>query len=89
MGIAPSRLGIDLNLRDMNGHDVLKKWRLAKVAAIAHMLVLELSNMSFFMRFTRQNSCSVVGSGGETGCTQTMLREWWAERSAIEATREP
>ncbi len=28
----------------------------------------------------RPNSCSVVGTGGFTGCTQAMLREWFAAR---------
>jgi hypothetical protein len=28
----------------------------------------------------RPNSCSVVGSFGQTGCTQQMLRNWTAER---------
>lgn len=31
-------------------------------------------------RFTRPNSCSAIGSGGQTGCTQAMLRQWFAER---------
>lgn len=31
-------------------------------------------------RDTRPNSCSVVGTFGQTGCTQQMLREWRAER---------
>lgn len=31
-------------------------------------------------RPTRPDSCSVVGSGGFTGCTQAMLREWFAAR---------
>ena len=31
-------------------------------------------------RETRPNSCSVVGTGGFTGCTQAMLREWCASR---------
>ena len=26
------------------------------------------------------NTCSVVGTGGQTGCTQAMLRAWAAER---------
>jgi hypothetical protein len=26
------------------------------------------------------NSCSVVGSNGQTGCTQAMLRQWFEER---------
>jgi hypothetical protein len=31
-------------------------------------------------RVMRSNSCSVVGTGGFTGCTQAMLREWFAAR---------
>lgn len=30
------------------------------------------------------NTCSVVGSGGQTGCTQAMMRTWFAERRALE-----
>ncbi|HEV7658539.1 MAG TPA: hypothetical protein VGO55_01715 [Allosphingosinicella sp.] len=33
----------------------------------------------------RPNSCSVVGSGGQTGCMQTMIRQWFAERAARRA----
>lgn len=33
-------------------------------------------------RFTRPNSCSVVGSGGQTGCTAAMIRQWFLERQA-------
>jgi hypothetical protein len=33
-------------------------------------------------RDSRPNSCSVVGSNGQTGCTQQMIREWRAERRA-------
>ncbi len=28
----------------------------------------------------RPNSCSVVGTGGQTGCTEAMIRQWFAER---------
>lgn len=31
----------------------------------------------------RPNSCSVNGSGGFTGCTQAMLRQWFAERRGL------
>ncbi|WP_206185455.1 hypothetical protein [Sphingosinicella sp. CPCC 101087] len=31
-------------------------------------------------RDSRPNSCSVVGSFGQTGCTQQMLRQWHDER---------
>lgn len=31
-------------------------------------------------RVGRPNSCSVVGTSGQTGCTQAMLRNWFAWR---------
>lgn len=31
------------------------------------------------------NSCSAVGSGGQTGCTMEMLRQWFAERQTAKA----
>lgn len=40
-------------------------------------------------RFSRPDSCLVVGTGGQTGCTQAMLRQWWAERRAAAANAEP
>jgi hypothetical protein len=33
-------------------------------------------------RDTRPNSCSVVGTWGQSGCFQQMIRQWWAERRA-------
>lgn len=36
-------------------------------------------------RDTRPNSCSVVGSFGQTGCTQAMIRQWIAERRMMES----
>lgn len=33
-------------------------------------------------RDSRPGSCSVVGSGGQTGCTQMMIRQWYDERRA-------
>ena len=29
------------------------------------------------------NTCSVVGSGGQTGCTQAMLHQWYLERQEM------
>ena len=34
------------------------------------------------MRYTRPNSCSAVGTNGQTGCTQAMIRQWWLDRQA-------
>lgn len=39
-------------------------------------------------RDTRPNGCSVVGSWGQTGCTQMMIRQWWLERRAEQARRD-
>lgn len=36
-------------------------------------------------RWTRPNSCSVVGTGGQSGCTAEMLRRWYLERKAMAA----
>jgi len=36
-------------------------------------------------RATRPNSCSVVGSGGQTGCTAEMLRQWQLQKQAQKA----
>lgn len=36
-------------------------------------------------RPSRPNSCSVVGTGGQTGCTAAMLRAWFDERRATQA----
>jgi hypothetical protein len=33
----------------------------------------------------RPNSCSVVGSFGQSGCTQAMIRQWYAERRQQQA----
>lgn len=31
-------------------------------------------------RFTRPNSCTAIGAGGQTGCTQAMIHQWYLER---------
>jgi hypothetical protein len=36
-------------------------------------------------RHMRPDSCSTVGSGGFTGCTAAMIRQWYAERRARRA----
>ena len=36
-------------------------------------------------RDSRPNSCSVVGTAGQTGCREELLRQWHAERRAPRA----
>ena len=38
-------------------------------------------------RFTRPNSCSVVGSWGQTGCLADAIRQWSADRRAARSAR--
>ena len=33
-------------------------------------------------RFTLPGSCTAVGFGGQSGCTQAMIRQWFLERRA-------
>jgi len=44
--------------------------------------------MNTLTRFSRPNSCSVVGSGGQTGCTSVMLDKWFAERRAMKSAEK-
>lgn len=40
-------------------------------------------------RFTMPGSCTAVGTFGQTGCTQAMLRQWFLERRAMRAGQQP
>jgi hypothetical protein len=40
----------------------------------------QVAELEDAQRDSRPNSCSVVGSFGQTGCTQQMLRQWHDER---------
>ncbi len=33
-------------------------------------------------RFTRPGSCTAIGSFGQSGCTEAMLRQWFEDRQA-------
>ncbi|HET9639691.1 MAG TPA: hypothetical protein VFP12_10825 [Allosphingosinicella sp.] len=44
-----------------------------------------VAEMEEATRFTRPNSCSVVGSWGQTGCLESAIRNWVAERRATRA----
>lgn len=39
-----------------------------------------VDSMEDIARTGRPNSCSVVGSNGQSGCTMAMLRQWFDER---------
>ena len=39
-------------------------------------------------RYTRPNSCSVVGSWGQTGCWNMNIRNWSSERRAMQVERD-
>jgi hypothetical protein len=41
----------------------------------------QVSQMEEATRFTRPNSCSTVGSGGQSGCFAQSIRQWFADRS--------
>ncbi len=49
-------------------------------AAIAQSWTSAVETLDEQARVMRPNSCSVVGTGGFTGCTQAMLRDWFAAR---------
>jgi hypothetical protein len=44
-----------------------------------------VAEMEEATRFTKPNSCSTVGSWGQTGCLEAAIRNWFAERRATRA----
>lgn len=46
-----------------------------------------VAEMEEATRFTKPNSCSVVGSWGQTGCLEAAIRNWIGERRAAKAQR--
>ena len=44
--------------------------------------------LEYVTRHGRPNSCSPVGSLGQSGCTQQLLSQWRAERDAAKAEEE-
>ena len=45
----------------------------------------QVAAMEEATRFTRPGSCSVVGSGGQSGCYADAIRQWSADRRARRA----
>lgn len=48
-----------------------------------------LRSMDDVTAFSRPNSCSVVGSYGQSGCWDQMLRQWRAQRREMTKEVEP
>ena len=44
-----------------------------------------VAEMEEATRFTKPNSCSAVGSWGQTGCLEAAIRDWLAARRAARA----
>lgn len=38
-------------------------------------------------RFTRPGSCTAIGSNGQSGCTEQMIRQWFRERQEMARAR--
>ena len=57
-------------------------------APMAQAWGARVESMDQITRFTRPNSCSTIGAGGQTGCTNLMLQQWFAERRAMKNEEE-
>ena len=57
-----------------------KSLRRSKAARTAQPWAARNETLDDAARAQRPDSCSVVGLGGQTGCTAAMLRQWAAER---------
>jgi hypothetical protein len=57
-----------------------EKLRKPKNARVAQPWSAQNATLDDVARTERPDSCSVVGSGGQTGCTAAMLRQWANER---------
>ena len=57
-------------------------------APMAQAWGARVESMDQITRFTRPNSCSAIGSGGQTGCTAVAMQQWFAERRAMKAEQE-
>lgn len=57
-----------------------KELRVAKYRPAAQSWASRVHTLDDAARAARPNSCSVVGSGGQTGCYAHALEQWRAER---------
>lgn len=69
-------------LPESERYRIPKKLRENKKARVEQNWASRNATLDELARTQRPNSCSVVGSGGQTGCTAQMLRQWADERRA-------
>lgn len=69
-------------LPESERYRIPKKLRENKKARVEQNWASRNATLDDLARTERPGSCSVVGLGGQTGCTQQMLRQWADERRA-------
>ncbi len=69
-------------LPESERYRIPKKLRENKKARVEQNWASRNATLDDLARTQRPNSCSAVGSGGQTGCTAQMLRQWADERRA-------
>lgn len=69
-------------LPESERYRIPKKLRENKKARVEQNWAARNETLDDLARTARPNSCSVVGLGGQTGCSEAMLRQWADERRA-------
>ena len=69
-------------LPESERYRIPKRLRENKKARVEQNWASRNATLDELARVERPNSCSVVGSGGQTGCSAAMLRQWADERRA-------
>ena len=69
-------------LPESERYRIPKKLRENKKARVEQNWASRNATLDELARVERPNSCSVVGLGGQTGCSAQMLRQWSDERRA-------
>lgn len=69
-------------LPESERYRIPKKLRENKKARVEQSWASRNATLDEVARVQRPNSCSVVGLGGQTGCSEAMLRQWADERRA-------
>lgn len=70
------------HLPENERYRIPKKLRENKKQRVEQNWASRNATLDDLARLERPNSCSVVGLGGQTGCSAAMLRQWADERRA-------